>query len=100
MQDVHSIHLLLKRTHTLKDDFFQEIYSNPIINLSMIGIYSVGLISCAGLRLVSWFERSGQAGPYRTLVNQLMLIIVDWISYRYIELFFKTRMEPHVPNLH
>ena len=30
------------------------------------------MLSCFGLCLVAWFERSGQAGPYRTLINQLV----------------------------
>ena len=77
MQEGYSIKVIFNTSHNLKDDFFYQIYSSPLINWSMIGIYLLGLISCAGLRLVSWFERSGQAGPYRTLVNQLMSITLD-----------------------
>ena len=57
---------------SLDKDVFSEIYSNPFINLTMIFFYLLGLVACVGLRMVIWFERSGQAGPYRTLVNQLV----------------------------
>ena len=53
-------------------DFFEGIYDNPFLNWSMISIYIVGLVGIFGLALVVWFERSGQAGPYRTLINQLV----------------------------
>ena len=57
---------------SLDKDVFAEIYSNPFINLAMIFFSLLGLVACAGLGMVIWFERSGQAGPYRTLVNQLV----------------------------
>ena len=53
-------------------DFFENVYSDPILNGCMIAVYFFGCIGCAGLGLVIWFERSGSAGPYRTLVNQLV----------------------------
>ena len=53
-------------------DFFENVYSDPILNGCMIAVYLFGCIGCAGLGLVIWFERSGSAGPYRTLVNQLV----------------------------
>ena len=67
-------------TEEVSNDYFESVYSNTILNTSMILIYILGLISCVGLRLVSWFERSGQAGPYRTLVNRLMSITLDEVS--------------------
>ena len=68
---------IMNISHVKNEDHFKGVYEMPILNWSMIGIYLLGLISCTGLRLVSWFERSGQAGPYRTLVNQLMSITLD-----------------------
>ncbi len=44
-------------------DFFGGVYSNQLIIWSMFLLYSLGLFSCFGLKLVSWFERTGQAGP-------------------------------------
>ena len=73
--------LIFNITHSLNDDFFYDIYSNSLINLTMVGIYLLGVVSCIGLRLVSWFERSGQAGPHRTLVNRLMSITLDQVIH-------------------
>ena len=53
-------------------DFFENVYSDPMVNGCMIAIYIFGFLGCAGLILVLWFERSGLAGPYRSLVNQLV----------------------------
>ena len=39
-----------------------------------------GIIVASDQRLVSWFERSGQAGPHRTLVNRLMSCTLDQVS--------------------
>ena len=55
----------------IQRDFFENVYSDPALNGCMIAVYLFGFIGCAGLILVVWFERSGLAGPYRTLVNQL-----------------------------
>ena len=77
MENLH-----FNKTHTFDEDFFppfQELYSNSMVNVLMITIYLLGIVSCIGLRLVSWFERSGQAGPYRTLVNRLMSITLDQV---------------------
>ena len=38
----------------------------------MIAVYIFGFLGCTGLILVLWFERSGLAGPYRSVVNQLV----------------------------
>lgn len=53
-------------------DFFENVYSDPMVNSCMIAVYIFGFLGCAGLILVLWFERSGLAGPYRSLVNQLV----------------------------
>ena len=54
------------------DDIFQELFDNKIINYSLICLYFLGLLSCLGLSFVIWFEISGQAGHFRTLLNQLV----------------------------
>ncbi len=55
------------------EDAFANVYSNTALNWMMAMIYILGLVSCAGLGYISWFERTGQAGPFRTLLNQLLL---------------------------
>ena len=62
---------ILNQNGTQKD-FFENVYSDPIVNGCMIAVYIFGFLGCAGLILVLWFERSGLAGPYRSLVNQLV----------------------------
>ena len=61
-------------------EYFEYLYSNPFLNCSMVAFYLLGVASCFGLRLVSWFEQSGQAGPHRTLVNRLMSLTLDQVS--------------------
>ena len=56
----------------VKKDPFGIVYQNQSINIFCAIMYILGLLSCVGLGLVIWFERSGQAGPYRTLINQLV----------------------------
>lgn len=52
-------------------DDFSHIYSQFYVNLAVAGLYILGLCSCLGLLFVVWFEISGQAGQFRTLLNQL-----------------------------
>ena len=65
----------------ISEDYFKEVYMNPWINRTAIGFYFVGLVGIAGLALVAWFERSGQAGPYRTLINQIVSFNVESVRY-------------------
>ena len=62
-----------------ESEYFEYVYSNPFLNCSMVAVYLLGVVSCFGLRLVSWFEQSGQAGPHRTLVNRLMSLTLDQV---------------------
>ena len=55
-----------------KMDPFGGVYQNQNVNIFCAILYILGLLSCVGLGSVIWFERSGQAGPYRTLINQLV----------------------------
>ena len=61
-------------------DFFDGIYQSPYIKLAMTLTYGVAVICMIGLGLVLWFERSGQAGQYRTLVNQLSSFNLDQVN--------------------
>ena len=59
-------------SHIKEEDYFKGVYDIPILNWSMIGVWVLGLGSCLTLGIVSWFEKTGQAGPFRTLVNRLV----------------------------
>ena len=71
-------------SHHWDDDYFKEVFSTPIINWTMILIWILGLASCVFLGIVSWFEKTGQAGPFRTMVNRLFSCIIDQVSSRYL----------------
>ena len=61
-------------------DFFHGVWSNQALNKAMGFVYFSGLIFCIGLLFVSWFERSGEAGPFRTLVNRLVSFMLDQVK--------------------
>ena len=67
---------------TQSHDDFEGMFSIQTVNWSMVILYTIGLVPCAGLGLVCWFERTGQAGPYRTLVNQLVTGCLEQVSTR------------------
>ena len=71
------MNLTIEEKETLNEDYFKDVYGNPWINGFVIGIYFCGSIFIFGLIFVSWFERSGLSGPYRTLVNQLVIFNVE-----------------------
>lgn len=60
-------------------DTFEGVFSLWYVNWLTILLYVLGLISCALLVIVSWFEKSGQAGPFRTLANQLVSCQLDQV---------------------
>ena len=61
-------------------DFFEEVYSEPILKWIMVGFYFLGFFAIVGLGIVTWFERSGEAGPYRTLINRLTSNNIEMVS--------------------
>ena len=63
-----------------KNDF-PEVYSNYYLNWTMTGLYSLGLVSCGVLVMASWYERSGHAGPYRTLLNRLGTLNMEQVIH-------------------
>ena len=71
-----------EQNSTTQRDFFENVYSDSALNRCMIAVYLFGFIGCAGLILVLWFERSGLAGPYRTLVNQLASQNIVKVSFK------------------
>ena len=61
------------------DDFFEGFYEDCFIKI-LVGItHLIGTIDVILLIFFLWFERSGQAGHFRTLVNQLVSFNVDQV---------------------
>ena len=56
---------------TENENAFQGLYKRPDIRTAMFMTYMVTLCGISGLAFIHWFERSGQAGHYRTVINQL-----------------------------
>lgn len=66
-------------------DYFADVYAiNPVLNTSAVVAYVFGYIGVAGLILVIWYERSGKAGPHRTLVNRLVSYALDQLVFFYV----------------
>ena len=62
----------LETNLTIEEDFFAGVYNDKVAIASMVIMYIIGLVGVIGILFIIWIERSGQAGPYRTLVNQLV----------------------------
>ena len=65
-----NLSIVLDECNDSSDDF-EGTYSENILKWVMMSIYFSGVIPVVGLGFLIWFERSGQAGPYRTLINRL-----------------------------
>ena len=61
-------------------DFFEDGFSSPWLKFSMVLAYLVNLLSNGGLCFVVWYEVTGRAGPYRTLVNKLVSFMIIQVS--------------------
>ena len=57
-------------------DFFEDGFSSPWLKSSMVLVYLINCLSNGGLCFVVWFEVTGRAGPYRTLVNKLVTFMM------------------------
>lgn len=57
---------------------------NSALSWSMFGLYLIGLCSCGLLAMMSIFERTGLAGPHRTVLNQLVSFCIDQVLILYI----------------
>ena len=65
---------------TPSHDDFEGVYDKSLsLNWFMLALFVLGLCTCPGLLYVSWFERSGQAGPFRTILNQLVSFNMDQV---------------------
>ena len=63
------------------EDFFAGVYENRYLKYSMVLLYLLGLLPCFSLIFVVWYERSGLAGHYRTVLNQLSSIHLIYVSH-------------------
>ena len=61
------------------ENAFQGVYEGPYLRGTIIVTFIILIIGCTGLGFVLWFERSGQAGPYRTLINQLVSFNIEQV---------------------
>jgi hypothetical protein len=61
-------------------DFFEDGFSSPWLKPSMVLVYLINCLSNGGLCFVVWFEVTGRAGPYRTLVNKLVSFMIIQVS--------------------
>ena len=65
---------------TENENAFPGLYESPDIRTAMFMTYMVTLCGISGLVFIHWFERSGQAGHYRTVINQLISFNIDQVS--------------------
>ena len=82
-----STNITLEDISKSDEDYFKDVYDKPWINRTIVGLYFGGFASIIGLIFVVWFERSGQAGPYRTLINQLVIFNIESVSTDLYTLF-------------
>ena len=61
-------------------DFFEDGFSSPWLKSSMVLVHLINCLSNGGLGFVVWFEVTGRAGPYRTLVNKLVSFLIIQVS--------------------
>ena len=73
----------IPQNFTVEDevDFFEQVYSVKWLKWLMVSFYFLGLVAIVGLGIVTWFERSGEAGPYRTLINRLTSYNIEMVSF-------------------
>ena len=64
-----------------EDDIFAKIFENKWIVWGKLLAFFIGLLSNGVLGLVVWFETTGQAGPYRTMLNQLASFEIIQVQY-------------------
>ena len=57
-------------------DFFHGVFESVSMKFLVLGTYGFGTLGILGLLTIVHFERSGNAGQFRTLVNQLVSFIL------------------------
>ena len=76
---MRALYCRLNITHEFQKDFFTGIYDSPKLTMAMVMTYILCTFCMVGIGYVIWFERSGQAGHFRTLVNQLSTFNLDQV---------------------
>ena len=76
---MRALYCRLNITHEFEKDFFTGIYDSPKLTMAMVMTYILCTFCMVGIGYVIWFERSGQAGHFRTLVNQLSTFNLDQV---------------------
>lgn len=71
-----------QRINETDENHLVNLLTNSPLNWSMFLVYLLGLVCCGVLLFVSAFERSGLAGPYRTVLNQLVIFILDQVWFK------------------
>ena len=66
------------------EDYFAPFYGHLTVKMLFVLNYFIGLVGLIGIIFIIWFEFSGRAGPFRTLVNQVvcfnMISVIKKIS--------------------
>lgn len=65
-------------------DFFEGVFEGFQFKFWSLVTYLFITLCVAALVFVSYFERSGQAGHYRTLLNQLLTLNIDQMILFYV----------------
>ena len=60
-------------------DKYAGVYESKYVAFAFMTTYMVTLVCAPLVAFVIWFERSGQAGSYRTMVNQLASFNLDQV---------------------
>ena len=63
----------------VNQDFFHGVFESTNMKFFILGTYGFGTLGILGLLLITHFERSGNAGQFRTLVNQLVSFNLDQV---------------------
>ena len=75
-----NLSIVLDEYNNNGSDYFEGAYSESLLKWVMFSMYLSGAIPVVGLGFLIWFERSGQAGPYRTLINRLVSYNIEMVS--------------------
>ena len=64
---------------TVISDKYAEVYDSKYVRFAFAMTYLVCIVCVPLVAFVIWFERSGQAGSFRTMVNQLASFNLDQV---------------------
>lgn len=65
-----------------RTDPFSGLYDDIYVKIFSVAFALVGYLCLPAIGLVIWFERSGEAGNFRTLINQLVSCTLDQVRFR------------------